>query len=53
MKWREGKTGIPLVDSIMRELNATGYIKNRGRQEVARYFCLDLLQDWSYGAYYF
>lgn len=41
-RWREGSTGMPLVDAFMRELNAVGYMSNRGRQVVASYLALDL-----------
>lgn len=45
-KWKEGKTGFPLVDANMRELAATGWMSNRGRQNVASFFALDLGLDW-------
>jgi deoxyribodipyrimidine photo-lyase len=51
--WKEGRTGYPLVDANMRELAATGYMSNRGRQNVCSFLALDLAQDWRYGAYYF
>lgn len=52
-KWSKGKTGIPFVDSNMRELNKTGYMSNRGRQNVAS-FLVDVLGiDWRMGAAYF
>ena len=35
VRWKEGKTGDPLVDANMRELAATGWMSNRGRQNVA------------------
>ena len=41
-KWKSGKTGMPLVDAMMRELNSTGYLSNRGRQVVASYLTFDL-----------
>ena len=40
--WKEGMTGIPIIDAIQRDLNATGYISNRARQMTASYLCLDL-----------
>lgn len=46
-------TGMPIIDAIQRDLAATGYISNRARQMTASYFCLDLKQDWRYGAYHF
>ena len=41
-RWREGNTGMPLIDSFMREMNLTGLMTGRGRMIVAQYFCLDL-----------
>jgi len=52
-KWKEGRTGMPLIDSLMRELNATGFMPNRGRMIVACYLTMDLKQDWRYGANHF
>uniref|UniRef100_A0A7S1SVM2 Cryptochrome DASH n=1 Tax=Tetraselmis chuii TaxID=63592 RepID=A0A7S1SVM2_9CHLO len=52
-RWRTGRTGMPLVDANMRELNATGFMSNRGRQNVASYLVLDLGVDWRKGADYF
>eukprot|EP00980_Cylindrotheca_fusiformis_P012627 scaffold3084_cov144-Cylindrotheca_fusiformis.AAC.75 len=51
--WIDGKTGFPLVDANMRELAATGFMSNRGRQNVASFLALELNQDWRYGADYF
>jgi len=51
--WKEGRTGYPLVDANMRELAATGFMSNRGRQNVASFFAIDMNQDWRYGADYF
>ena len=51
--WRDGKTGYPLVDANMRELAASGFMSNRGRQNVASFLALELQQDWRYGAEYF
>lgn len=51
--WMDGKTGFPLVDANMRELAATGFMSNRGRQNVASFLALELNQDWRYGADYF
>lgn len=51
--WKQGKTGIPFIDANMRELNETGFMSNRGRQNVASYFVDDLKQDWRIGAAYF
>ena len=44
---------MPIVDAFMRELNATGFMSNRGRQIVASYLALDLRQDWRFGAAHF
>jgi len=52
-KWKNGTTGNLFVDANMKELNLTGYMSNRGRQNVASYLCNDLAQDWRYGAAYF
>jgi deoxyribodipyrimidine photo-lyase len=52
-KWCEGKTGYPLVDAGMRELNATGYMHNRVRMVVASFLTKHLLIDWRLGELYF
>ena len=52
-RWKEGKTGIPLVDANMRELLATGWMSNRGRQNVASFLVHDLNIDWRVGADHF
>jgi deoxyribodipyrimidine photo-lyase len=52
-RWREGRTGMPLIDALMRDMNATGFMPNRGRMVVACYFTMDLKQHWLYGAYHF
>jgi deoxyribodipyrimidine photo-lyase len=52
-KWCEGKTGFPLVDAGMRELNVTGFMHNRVRMVVASFLCKDLLIDWRWGEAYF
>lgn len=51
--WKEGRTGYPLVDANMRELKATGFMSNRGRQNVASFLALDLQFDWRYGGDWF
>lgn len=51
--WAEGKTGIPFVDANMRELNQTGFMSNRGRQNVASFLIKELGLDWRMGAAYF
>lgn len=52
-KWCEGKTGFPIVDAGMRELNATGYMHNRVRMIVASFLTKHLLIDWRWGEAYF
>jgi deoxyribodipyrimidine photo-lyase len=52
-KWSRGATGIPFIDANMRELNATGYLSNRGRQNVASFLINDLNINWQMGAEYF
>lgn len=52
-KWCEGKTGYPIVDAGMRELNATGYMHNRVRMIVASFLTKHLLIDWRWGEQYF
>lgn len=52
-KWKEGKTGYPLVDAGMRQLNKTGYMHNRVRMVVASFLCKHLLIDWRWGEAYF
>jgi deoxyribodipyrimidine photo-lyase len=52
-KWKTGTTGVPLVDAIMHELNATGYINNYSRQIVAGFLVSILKVDWTKGAAYF
>ena len=51
--WCEGRTGLPLVDASMRELNATGFMSNRGRQNAASFFVKHLDLDWRAGAAYY
>jgi deoxyribodipyrimidine photo-lyase len=51
--WCEGKTGYPLVDAGMRELNATGFMHNRVRMVVASFLTKHLLIDWRWGEAYF
>ena len=47
--WCEGRTGYPMVDAGMRELNATGFMHNRVRMVVASFLCKHLLIDWRWG----
>ena len=51
--WCEGRTGYPLVDAGMRELNATGYLPNRVRMTVAGFLVKHLFIDWRWGERYF
>ncbi|HEV7348280.1 deoxyribodipyrimidine photo-lyase [Telluribacter sp.] len=52
-KWCEGKTGYPLVDAGMRQLNATGFMHNRVRMLTASFLVKHLLVDWRWGEAYF
>ncbi len=52
-QWMQGETGVPFVDANMKELNATGFMSNRGRQIVASYLVNDLHINWTWGAWYF
>ena len=52
-KWCEGKTGFPIVDAGMRELNSTGFMHNRVRMITASFLVKDLLIDWRIGEAYF
>jgi deoxyribodipyrimidine photo-lyase len=51
--WCEGRTGYPLVDAAMRELNTTGFMHNRLRMVAASFLVKDLLVDWRLGERYF
>lgn len=51
--WCEGKTGYPIVDAGMRELNETGFMHNRVRMVVASFLTKHLLIDWRWGEAYF
>jgi deoxyribodipyrimidine photo-lyase len=51
-KWCQGTTPYPIVNACMKQLNATGYMSNRGRQLVASCFVHELALDWRYGAAY-
>ncbi len=51
--WCEGKTGYPIVDAGMRELNETGFMHNRVRMIVASFLTKHLLIDWRWGEAYF
>jgi len=51
--WMKGKTGFPVVDACMRQLNATGWMHNRGRLISSSFLVKTLLIDWRYGEQYF
>jgi deoxyribodipyrimidine photo-lyase len=52
-KWKNGKTGYPIVDAGMRQLNETGWMHNRVRMIVGSFLCKHLLIDWRWGESYF
>ncbi len=52
-RWCNGKTGYPMVDAGMRELNETGFMRNRVRMVVASFLTKHLLIDWRWGEAYF
>jgi deoxyribodipyrimidine photo-lyase len=51
--WCEGRTGYPIVDAGMRQLNTTGWMHNRVRMIVAAFLTKDLLMSWQWGERYF
>jgi deoxyribodipyrimidine photo-lyase len=51
--WCQGKTGYPIVDAAMRQLNQTGWMHNRCRMIVASFLTKDLIIDWRWGEKYF
>ena len=51
--WCDARTGYPLVDAAMRQLNQTGYMHNRLRMVAASFLTKDLLVDWRLGEAYF
>jgi deoxyribodipyrimidine photo-lyase len=51
--WKQGKTGYPIVDAAMRQLNQTGWMHNRSRMIVASFLVKDLHFEWQVGARYF
>ena len=51
--WCQGRTGYPLVDAAMRQLNTTGFMHNRLRMVAASFLVKDLLVDWRWGERYF
>jgi deoxyribodipyrimidine photo-lyase len=52
-KWKNGETGNNFINANMIELKRTGFMSNRGRQNVASFLHHDLQTDWRYGAAYF
>jgi deoxyribodipyrimidine photo-lyase len=52
-RWREGKTGFPVVDAGMRQLAQTGWMHNRARMITASFLVKDLLIDWRWGESWF
>lgn len=52
-KWKSGETGVDFVDANMKELKNTGFMSNRGRQNVASFLVHDLKVNWLKGAAYF
>ncbi len=52
-RWKEGTTGMPIVDAAMRQLQATGWMHNRARMIVASYLVKDGLIDWRWGEAWF
>ncbi|MES2663512.1 MAG: deoxyribodipyrimidine photo-lyase [Pseudomonadota bacterium] len=52
-KWCEGKTGIPIVDAAMRQMNTTGWMHNRLRMIVAMFLTKNLFINWRMGEQYF
>ena len=53
LAWCQGRTGYPLVDAAMRQINQTGYMHNRMRMVVASFLVKDLQVDWRWGERYF
>ena len=51
--WSEGRTGMPLIDASIKELNQTGFTSNRARQNLASFLVNDLKVNWQIGAEYF
>ena len=51
--WSKGKTGVPIIDAAMKQLNSTGWMHNRLRMIVAMYLSKNLLIDWRKGEKYF
>lgn len=52
-RWKEGKTGVPIVDAAMRCIREMGWVHNRARMITAMYLTKDLMIDWRVGERYF
>jgi deoxyribodipyrimidine photo-lyase len=52
-KWKNGETGVPIIDAGMRQLNTTGFMHNRLRMMVSMFLTKDLHIDWRWGEKYF
>ena len=48
-RWKEGQTGMPIIDAAMRQLNQSGWMHNRCRMIVASFLVKDLICDWRWG----
>jgi len=53
LRWQQGQTGLPFIDANMQLLAQTGWMSNRGRQNVASYLMFQLGCDWRHGAAWF
>lgn len=53
LRWKQGRTGVPLVDAAMREMYITGYMHNRGRMIVGSYLVKHMLKHWRIGQKWF
>ena len=53
LAWKEGKTGFPIIDAAMRQLQHEGWMHNRLRMVVAMFFTKNMLHDWRLGEAYF
>ncbi|MFZ5880941.1 MAG: cryptochrome/photolyase family protein [Chloroflexota bacterium] len=51
--WKQGRTGVPVVDAAMRQLTETGWMHNRARMIVASFLVKDMLVDWRWGEAWF
>lgn len=53
LRWKQGRTGVPLVDAAMREMYVTGYMHNRGRMIVGSFLTKHMLKNWRIGQTWF